>query len=123
MPPVFVALGDGARHRHSDRAVAADGDGHGAGLDDAARRLLDTLECIEDAARRELDVAAIDDAERSDRIEVGMRGIEAADQRRLLPHGVRAAACTDAEWLMPQSKGSPGWRRGCPDRAGRRARP
>ena len=92
-----MALGDRARHRHRDRAVAADGDGHGAGLDDAARGLLDALEGIENAPRRELDVAAVDDAERGDRIEVGVRRVEPADQRRLQPHGIRSAARADAE--------------------------
>ena len=93
----LVALGHRPHHRHRDRAVAADGDGHGAGLDHAARRLLDAVEGVEDASGRQLDVAAIDHAERGHGIEVGVRGIEAPDQRRLQAHGIGAAARADAE--------------------------
>ena len=110
-PPVLVLLGDGARYRHSHRAVAADGDGHGAGLRRCGRRLLGALECIDDAARRELDVAAIDDTERGDRIEVGVSRVEPADQRATasVPNPDRRAR--RSRMLVPQSNGAPGWPR------------
>ena len=57
-----VLLADRARDRDGDRAVAADGDRHGAGLHDAVDRLLGALEGVDDLAGRQLDVAAIDQA-------------------------------------------------------------
>ncbi len=72
--------------------VAADGDRHGARLDDAVDGLFGTREGVDDLAGRELHVTAIDQAQRSDRIEVGIGRIEAAHQRRLLAHRVGAAA-------------------------------
>src|ERR1700730_7167793 len=90
-----ILLAHGAGDRDSDGAIAADRDGDGAGRDDAVDRLFGTLEGVDDLRRRELDVAAIDQPQRRHRVEVGVGGIEAPHQRRLLAHGVRTAACAD----------------------------
>jgi hypothetical protein len=90
-----ILLAHGAGDRDGDGAVAADGDGDGARRDDAVDGLLGALEGVDDLRWRELDVAAIDQTERRHRIEVGMGGIEAPHQRRLLAHGVGTTARTD----------------------------
>ena len=90
-----VLLADGACHRHGHRAVAADRDGDSARGDDAIDRLLGPREGVFDLAGRQADVAAIDQAERGHRIEVGVDA-EAAHQRRLLAHRIGPAARADA---------------------------
>ena len=91
-----VFLADGSGHRDGDRAVAADGDGDGTGLDDAIDGLLGALEGIDDLRWRQFHVAAIDQAQCFDRIEIGIGGIEAAHQLRLLAHRIGTAARADA---------------------------
>ncbi len=58
--------------------------------------LLGALEGVDDLAGRQPDVAAIDQAQGRHRIEVGVGRVEAAHQRRLLAHRIRAAARADA---------------------------
>ena len=70
-PAMLNALDAGligrARERNRNGAIAADADRNRTCLDNAPRGFLDAFEGIDDAARRELYVAAIDGAEKGDR--------------------------------------------------------
>ena len=107
----LVAFGHRTHDRHGDRTIAANGDGDRTAFHDAAGRLLDALEGIENAARREFDVATVNHIEGSDRIKVGVRRVVAADQGRLQPHGVRTTARTNAKGMRPTVERQPQDRR------------
>ena len=85
--------------------------------------LLGALEGVDDLPGRQLDVAAIDQAQRRDRIEVGMGGIEAAHQRPTAGAPSRGRRARRYACWCRSRRGCPGWPPCCPDPAGRRARP
>ncbi len=97
----------GPDQRHGDRAVAAEADRGRVRRDDAESRFLDAREGIDDPARRQHDIAAVDKPERGTHVEVGDLGLIGA-------HQTRCSRIDAGPWrepmrngCVPQSKGTP----------------
>jgi len=100
----------------ADRVAAGDLGGSAQASDRNARtdeigRLLDALEGVDDAAGREADIAAVDEAECRDGIEVGVGRVEAPHQHRLGANRIGTAAGADAERMRAAVERDPENRR------------
>ena len=99
-----VAACDRAQHGQADRAVAAQGERRGPGIEDRVQGLLDGREGAVDVRERQVDVAGIDNPALVQRVRLGVPQ-QGAGEDRGLAHGVGAKPCTEAGGIVAAVEG------------------